>query len=147
MKKFLPIILLMLSFSAKSQIWNDVTTSAGFSGTSYYRPTTFDYNNDGYPDMYTTSYSSGVSQGYRFFKNNANSTFSDVTSSLGLSAIDSGLCITTDFNNDGYKDLVYCKNYYSPNLPHILKVYKNNSGQSFTNVTSQLGISNNFFSS
>jgi hypothetical protein len=146
MKKFLPIILLMLAFSAKSQIWNDVTASAGLNTSSNFVTSNFDFNNDGYIDFFTaTNYYRGGNSAYLFYKNNTNNTFSDVTTNLGMSGLDSGSCITTDYNNDGYTDIVFYSSLYRTTT-NDLKVFKNNSGQTFSDVTAQVGISSDYFS-
>ena len=66
-----------------------------------------DYDNDGYPDLFIArGHQGGTGAGGTLFHNNGNGTFSDVTSSAGVSI--SGSCwaaVWGDFDNDGYLDL------------------------------------------
>src|SRR5690349_18332664 len=63
-----------------------------------------DFNNDGYFDLITSSWS--LKQGMHYCRNNANGTFTDVSDSSWLGAITGGLNIMqTDYNNDGFKDI------------------------------------------
>ena len=66
-----------------------------------------DYDNDGYPDLFIArGHQGGTGAGGTLFHNNGNGTFSDVTSSAGVSI--SGSCwaaVWGDYDNDGYLDL------------------------------------------
>ena len=111
----------------------------------------FDYNNDGYEDLYITG---GQSQDV-LYKNNRNGTFTDVTKGSGL--FKDRIIVTTgvssaDVNKDGYIDLLVTtiasqniqtkkKKTLSPNL-----LYINNGDGTFTDVSSKFGITKNNFS-
>lgn len=60
-----------------------------------------DYDNDGYPDLYVTSYGKNV-----LYHNNGNGTFTDVTARAGVAA--GGWSVSAgffDYDNDGLLDL------------------------------------------
>ena len=63
-----------------------------------------DFNNDNYPDIVLSSWS--LSEPMRYYRNNGNGTFTDVSDSSGLGYLTGGLHIEqTDYNNDGFKDI------------------------------------------
>jgi hypothetical protein len=142
--KLLLIFLLgIINIPAYSQ-FTDITSTVGGinSNTNMGKPQVFDFNNDNYPDFLVpvlTSATSPFTKFWRLYKNNGNSTFSDATNSSGLPT---NLSLSTlgfiDYNGDGFKDLYI---YTATGL----KIFKNNNGTSFTEVTTQLGISNSFF--
>jgi len=100
----------------------------------------FDYDNDGWMDIFLLSGSSmaGAPSGAsnRLYKNNRDKTFSDVTEKAGLrfTGWGSGVCVG-DYNNDGWEDL-FCT-FYGQN-----KLYRNNGDGTFTDVTKQAGLEN-----
>lgn len=144
MKKSLILGIIFLFFRvANAQIWTDITASTGLALYGNYTPTLIDYNNDGKMDFYSTISNGATSLGWHFFKNNGLNSFTDVTTTLGLSAIDSGNVITVDYNEDGNKDLIYYS-WYPQIKSNDLRVYQNNSGV-YTNVTMQVGIPSNYF--
>ncbi|HZQ22339.1 MAG TPA: CRTAC1 family protein [Terriglobales bacterium] len=60
-----------------------------------------DYDNDGYPDLYVTSYGTNI-----LYHNNGNGTFTDVTAKAGVAA--GGWSVSAgffDYDNDGKLDL------------------------------------------
>jgi len=77
----------------------------------------FDYNNDGYQDLYLVNGTSrkleaaGQSPHDYLMRNNGDGTFTDVTEAarLGASGWHSG-CAVGDYNNDGFLD-IYVTNY------------------------------------
>ena len=96
----------------------------------------FDYNNDGYPDIFllnSARFSKGPIATNHLYRNNKNGTFTDVTAQAGLtrSGWGNGLC-AGDVNNDGYEDLFLT--YWGPNA-----LYLNKNG-TFTDVTAQAGL-------
>jgi hypothetical protein len=100
----------------------------------------FDYDNDGWMDIFLLSGSSmaGAPSGAsnRLYRNNRDGTFSDVTEKAGLrfTGWGSGVCVG-DYNNDGWEDL-FCT-FYGQN-----KLYRNNGDGTFTDVTKQAGLEN-----
>src|SRR5260370_3308085 len=60
-----------------------------------------DYDNDGYPDLYVTSYGKNI-----LYHNNGNGTFTDVTAKAGVAG--GGWSVSAgffDYDNDGKLDL------------------------------------------
>ncbi|MCB0654027.1 MAG: VCBS repeat-containing protein, partial [Saprospiraceae bacterium] len=92
----------------------------------------FDYNNDGYLDLYVTM----RLEGNKLYRNNGDGTFTDVASMLGVADAghDGSGAAAADFNNDGWQDL-----FLANGNQDVL--FKNNNGTSFTNITASAGIS------
>jgi len=101
----------------------------------------FDYDRDGYADIFFTNGADIMtlkkdSPKYwnRLFHNNRDGTFSDVTEKAGLkgTGFDVGVAIG-DFDNDGYED-VFVSGVYRNVL------YHNNGDSTFTDVTEKAGL-------
>jgi len=86
--------------------FKDVTDAAGIRFQDAPLAVTFvDYDHDGDIDLFVTSRNAGKSSVWR---NNGNSTFTDVTADLGLTVDAPGFGVTsTDFNNDRAIDLIF----------------------------------------
>jgi len=99
-----------------------------------------DFNNDGYPDIVTSSW--GLQEGMHYFINNTDGTFSDASASSGLKDLTGGLNIVqTDYNNDGLKDVFVLRGAWKGKYgkePNSL--LKNNGDGTFTDVTRQAGL-------
>ena len=100
----------------------------------------FDYNNDGYLDIYFTNGAdiatlkkTGPKYSNRLFENDCHGNFKDVTEKAGLSGIgfDNGVAIG-DYDNDGYKDIFV-------GGVHENRLYHNNGNGTFTDVTLKAG--------
>ncbi len=123
--------------------FTDVTAASGinFSGTSGLKCIIIgDFNNDGWRDVYITSWYSGS----RLYKNNGNGTFTDVTAASGINI--SNTYQTTaaswiDYNNDGNLDLYVC-NYgeIESHGDEFNYLFKNNGNGTFTDVTTSAGV-------
>ena len=100
----------------------------------------FDYDNDGWPDIYLPNGSTieGFSKDKapigHLYHNNQDGTFSDVTarSGLGRSGWGQGGCVG-DYDNDGYLDLLIT--YWGQN-----SLYHNNGDGTFTDVSAKAGL-------
>jgi enediyne biosynthesis protein E4 len=100
----------------------------------------FDYDNDGWPDIYLANGS--TVEGFpndkaptgHLYHNNHDGTFTDVTSRAGLvrSCWGQGGCVG-DYDNDGYLDLLVT--YWGQNA-----LYRNNGDGTFTDVTAKAGL-------
>jgi len=103
----------------------------------------FDYDNDGWPDIYLPNGS--TVEGFpdnkaptaHLYHNTRDGTFADVTARSGLmhSGWGQGGCVG-DFDNDGYLDLMVT--YWGRNA-----LYRNNRDGTFTDVTAKAGLKTN----
>jgi len=139
--------------------FTDVTAAAGLSnagdGNYGMGVAVGDYDNDGYPDLYVTSYGKNV-----LYHNNGDGTFTDVTAKAGVAG--GGWSVSAgffDYDNDGKLDLfvtrymewdtkhsktcggewhTYCPPEEFPATTNIL--YHNNGDGTFTDVSQRSGI-------
>jgi hypothetical protein len=88
-----------------------------------------DYNNDGYLDIYVINYSTSSSPS-RFYRNNGNGTFTDVTAATKTGVLGRSLGVGFfDYDLDGDQDLYVVDEY---NLDHL---FRNDGNGVFTDVT------------
>jgi len=101
----------------------------------------FDYDNDGWIDIYLTNGSrlgakwpAGGTPTTHLFKNNRDGTFTDVTekSGIGRSGWQTGVCVG-DYDNDGWDDL-FCT-FWGHNI-----LFHNNGNGTFSDVTKKAGL-------
>ncbi|MBV6639786.1 MAG: CRTAC1 family protein [Cyclobacteriaceae bacterium] len=116
----------------------------------------FDFNNDGFEDIFVSGYSTDIisppnmlmaniyyphddelkKRRPKLYKNNGNGTFTDVAYDMGLSEpVTTMGCNFGDLDNDGFLDF-----YLATGDPSFLsivpnKMYRNNRGQRFEDVT------------
>ena len=133
--------------------FTDVTARAGVGGGTFGMGVAVgDYDNDGYPDLFVTSYGRCV-----LYHNNGNGTFTDVTEKAGVAAPGwTTSAVWFDFDNDGRLDLFVCsfvefalgkhmfcgdnklgRRYYC--IPRVFKptpslLFRNNGDGTFTEV-------------
>jgi hypothetical protein len=143
----------------KDGSFTDVTQQAGLAnagdGNYGMGVAVGDYDNDGYPDLYVTSYGKNI-----LYHNNGDGTFTDVTAKAGVAA--GGWSVSAgffDYDNDGKLDLfvtrymdwdtkhskdcggnyhTYCPPEEFPSTTNIL--YHNNGDGTFTDVSQRSGI-------
>jgi hypothetical protein len=101
----------------------------------------FDYNNDGYLDVFFTNGAdiqtlkkTSPKYSNRLFENDGKGNFKDVTEKAGLAGTgyDNGVAIG-DYDNDGFKDIFV-------GGVHGNHLYHNNGDGTFTDVTAKAGI-------
>jgi enediyne biosynthesis protein E4 len=85
--------------------FTDVTEKARVSGGTFGMGVAVgDYDNDGWPDIFITSYGNCI-----LYKNNRDGTFSDVTNKAGLACPGwTTSAVWFDYDNDGKLDLFVC---------------------------------------
>jgi len=98
-----------------------------------------DYDNDGWLDVFVLSgtrlQDAPAGTTNRFYKNNRDGTFTDVTEKAGLLRTGWASAVTVgDYDNDGFDDLFVT--YYGHNV-----LYRNNGDGTFTDVTAKAGLS------
>ena len=139
--------------------FTDVTEAAGLAhvGNGNYGMgvAVGDYDNDGYPDLYVTSYGKNI-----LYHNNGDGTFTDVTAKAGLAG--GGWSVSAgffDYDNDGHLDLfvtrymewdadhnkicggdwhTYCPPNVFPATTNIL--YRNRGDGTFEDISERSGI-------
>jgi tetratricopeptide (TPR) repeat protein len=113
----------------------------------------FDYDNDGWPDLFVTSYYVSVEESVRsylglsanaetlkLYKNLGNGKFRDVTSEVGLDRVFMPMGANFgDIDNDGFLDIYLGTGNpsYASMLPNVL--LHNKDGKFFTDVTASSG--------
>jgi hypothetical protein len=147
------------SAQKKNVTFTDITKKAGITfhlnfGDNSYKNiiessgsgiTVFDYNNDGFMDLYLMNgtYLEGISDPsgkiYKkahneLYKNNGNGTFTEVSQLAGVGGHQWSMAAgAIDMDKDGYQDL-YVLNY-GPNV-----FYHNNGNGTFSDITTSLGL-------
>ena len=134
--------------------FTDVTKAAGVEGPwTTFGAWFFDYNNDGWPDLFVAGYGTSVEDvmaGYlgktqggetlRLFQNLGRGKFQDVTAAVGLDRVFMPMGLNFgDIDNDGYPDIYLgsgTPSYASP-IPNVL--YHNVGGKRFTDITESSG--------
>ena len=106
----------------------------------------FDYDGDGYPDLYFVNgaempslLKTGPQYKNRLYRNNHNLTFTDVTDRAGVGGEGYGMGVAVgDYDNDGWPDL-FVTNVNANQLFH------NNHDGTFTDVTAKAGVAGGMF--
>ena len=121
--------------------FTDVSTTSGIGNVSAlsFCSAFFDFNNDGWLDIYIINDRVGNSN--ILYKNNQDGTFTDVSVSSGTGVFMDAMSTTIeDFNNDGWLDI------YITNTTSILSdpignaLLINNGDETFTNMATQVGV-------
>ncbi|MFZ0736833.1 MAG: CRTAC1 family protein [Candidatus Acidiferrales bacterium] len=121
-------------------VFGGVTTKKYIIETTGTGVAIFDYDNDGWPDIFIVNgttlegFASGQAPTSHLYHNNHDGTFTDVTEKAGLTASGwgQGVCVG-DYDNDGWEDLYVT--YYGKNI-----LYHNNGDGTFTNVSEKAGV-------
>jgi hypothetical protein len=139
---------IILTYSLKIQLYlnqgdgtfKDVTNSAGIEGfNNCITPsaTWFDYNNDGYLDLYVTTW--GVCENVKLYENNKDGTFLDASNKIQLpNAAYYYQAFPFDFNKDGWMDLYITNDLFNAN-PLLI----NQNGTEFIEDAVTYGVQNN----
>jgi tetratricopeptide (TPR) repeat protein len=113
----------------------------------------FDYDNDGWPDIFVTSYFFSIdetmrsylglptnAQTFKLYRNLGNGTFKDVTAQVGLNKINVPMGANFgDIDNDGWPDIYLATGgpEYGAMAPKML--LRNVEGKYFTDITASSG--------
>jgi hypothetical protein len=129
--------------------FRDVAHSAGVDRIAFTKAVTAgDYDNDGYPDIYVSNYG----QANFLYHNNGDGTFTDVAPRMHVEKpIYSFPSWFFDYDNDGWLDIFSASFIHSvsevvrsylglPFKTETPKLYKNNGGTSFRDVTAEVGL-------
>lgn len=134
--------------------FTEVAEAAGVQGpTRGFSTWFFDYDNDGWPDLFVTSYFASVEETARtylglphnaitlkLFKNMRNGTFRDVTAEVGLDKVFMPMGANFgDIDNDGYLDIFLGTG--NPSYASIVRsvLLHNQGGKKFVDVTTSSG--------
>lgn len=112
----------------------DITVAAGIntSPEQSFCAAFFDYDNDGDLDIYVAN--DKFTNQNRFYENNDDGTFSDVSTASGTDiSIDAMSTTIADYNNDGWFDM------YITNTPNGNVLFKNNGNGTFSDVAASSG--------
>ena len=138
---------LFLTYSLKVQLWRNlgdgtfknITESSGISSSNdciNTGATWFDYNNDGFLDIYVNDWNACGSN--FLYKNNGDGTFTNYTVELNLVEKESRYSYTAfpfDLNEDGWMDIIVSNDLHYSNYAYI-----NYNGLSFTEEASIYGL-------
>ena len=140
---------LFLTFLGKVQLWKNrsngdfvnISSTAGFelfNGCANTTATWFDYDNDGFLDLYVADWNYCDSNS--LYKNNGDETFSNVTLETQIhSHMDyaSYVPFPYDFNGDGYMDIYVTNDLSEPN-----NLFINSANYSFSDQAVDYGLDN-----
>ncbi|MCA8990448.1 MAG: CRTAC1 family protein [Planctomycetaceae bacterium] len=114
--------------------FTDVTQSAGLDAAANSNCAAWaDFDNDGDLDLFMGC----ERQPSRMYRNLGNGTFADVAQEVGIKEESQPMtkgCAWIDFDNDDDEDL------FTTSLSGVAKLYRNEGGDSFTDVSQEMGI-------
>jgi len=134
--------------------FTEVAQKAGVAGPAHgFATWFFDYDNDGYPDLFVTSYFVSLEETaktylgvphnattLKLFKNVGDGTFRDVTAEVGLNKVFMPMGANFgDIDNDGFLDIYLGTGNpsYASLIPNVL--LRNHDGKYFVDVTTSSG--------
>lgn len=99
-----------------------------------------DFNNDGFLDIFTTSY--GMEDNVQLFFSDMDGGFINVTQTAGLQGIVSGLnCLHADYDNDGFRDILILRGaWLGKGGAHPNSLLRNMGNGTFQDVTESSGL-------
>jgi tetratricopeptide (TPR) repeat protein len=138
----------------RDNTFTEMARAAGVPGPGHgFATWFFDYDNDGWSDLFATSYFTSVDEslrtylglannaaGLRLYRNLGNGSFRDVSSEVGLDKVFMPMGANYgDMDNDGFLDIYLGTGNpsYASVLPNVL--LRNREGKSFVDVTASSG--------
>ena len=138
----------------RNNTFTEMAQAAGVPGPGHgFGTWFFDYDNDGWPDLFATSYFTSVDESVRtylglphnaatlkLYKNLRDGSFRDVTAEVGLDKVFMPMGANFgDIDNDGFLDIRLGTGNpsYASLLPNVL--LRNKEGKSFVDVTASSG--------
>lgn len=119
--------------------FENITTTAGLNDPVEisYTATWFDYDQDGYLDLFSTYRTKDTTGAVTLYRNLGNETFEDMTEEAGLyQKGNSVLAMTSfDYNNDGHIDLFLAQDWEQGN-----QLLENNGNGTFKDVSDQANV-------
>ena len=99
-----------------------------------------DFDRDGFLDLMVSA--AGPRSQLRFFHNNGDGTFTELTEAAGLTGLTGGLNLSYgDYNNDGFPDVLVLRGGWQGNeSQHPNSLLRNNGDNTFTDVTEEAGL-------
>ncbi len=99
-----------------------------------------DFDNDGLLDLMVSS--SGLDSQLRYFHNNGDGTFTDMTEAAGLQGLTGGLnMVQADYNNDGFVDVLVLRGgWLGKDGRYPSSLLRNNGDNTFTDVSEEAGL-------
>jgi len=134
--------------------FTDIAKQAGVPGSGHGFPAWFfDYDNDGWPDLFVSSYFMSVDETlrtylglphnagtFKLYKNLGNGAFRDVTKEAGLDKVFMPMGSNFgDIDNDGYLDMYLGTGdpTYASMVPNVM--LRNKDGKTFVDITASSG--------
>jgi tetratricopeptide (TPR) repeat protein len=138
----------------RDNTFTDVARAAGVPGPGHgFATWFFDYDNDGWSDLFATSYFTSVDEsvrtylglahnaaGLKLYRNLGDGSFRDVTTEVGLDKVFMPMGSNFgDMDNDGFLDIYLGTGNpsYASVLPNVL--LRNKDGKSFVDITTSSG--------
>jgi hypothetical protein len=134
--------------------FTEVSSRAGVQASPFaFGAWFFDYDNDGWPDLFVTSYYASVEESVRsymglprkgdtlkLYRNKRDGTFQDVTAEVGLDRVFMPMgCNFGDIDNDGFLDIYMGMG--NPSFASVLPntLFHNQAGKHFADITTSSG--------